>query len=29
VIPTLMSVYLLIKHELWVKGLIAIAVVRW
>lgn len=27
VIPTLMSVYLLIKHELWLKGLIATAVV--
>ena len=27
VIPTLMSVYLLIKRELWVKGLIATAVV--
>ena len=26
-IPTLMSVYLLIKRELWVKGLIATAVV--
>jgi uncharacterized membrane protein len=27
VIPTLMSVYLLVKRELWVKGLIATAVV--
>ena len=27
VIPTLMSVYLLIKRELWVKGLVATAIV--
>jgi uncharacterized membrane protein len=27
VIPTLMSIYLLIKHELWAKGLIAVAIV--
>jgi len=27
VIPTLMSIYLLVRHQLWVKGLIATAVV--
>jgi uncharacterized membrane protein len=27
VIPTLMSIYLLIKRELWVKGLVAMAIV--
>ena len=27
IIPTLMSIYLLIKHELWVKGLVATAIV--
>jgi uncharacterized membrane protein len=27
IIPTLMSIYLLIKRELWVKGLVAIAIV--
>jgi len=27
VIPTIMSVYLLVKHELWIKGLIATAIV--
>jgi len=27
VIPTLMSIYLLIKRELWVKGLVATAIV--
>jgi|SRR5208282_40322 len=27
VIPTLMSIYLLIKHDLWVKGLVATAIV--
>jgi len=27
VIPTLMSIYLLIKRELWIKGAVAIAVV--
>jgi uncharacterized membrane protein len=29
VIPTLMSIYLLIKRELWMKGLVAPLVIHW